>query len=183
MSKAKLVVISGPSGTGKGTIIKQILQRKKDVALSVSCTTRAPRPGEQDGVDYYYVSKEKFREMIEQDAFLEYESFFDNSYGTPEAPVREKLAAGISVILEIDVKCGMNVKKKAADAEMIFIAPPSMEVLKARLVGRNTETAEQIEKRTQRAFDEMKYQNQYEHIVVNDDLETAIQEVIAIIEK
>ena len=183
MSKAKLVVISGPSGTGKGTIIKQILQRKKDVALSVSCTTRAPRPGEQDGVDYYYVSKEKFREMIEQDAYLEYESFFDNSYGTPEAPVREKLAAGISVILEIDVKGGMNVKKKAADAEMIFIAPPSMEVLKARLVGRNTETAEQIEKRTQRAFDEMKYQNQYEHIVVNDDLETAIQEVIAIIEK
>lgn len=183
MSKAKLVVISGPSGTGKGTIIKQILQRKKDVALSVSCTTRAPRPGEQDGVDYYYVSKEKFREMIEQDAFLEYESFFDNSYGTPEAPVREKLAAGISVILEIDVKGGMNVKKKAADAEMIFIAPPSMEVLKARLVGRNTETAEQIEKRTQRAFDEMKYQSQYEHIVVNDDLETAIQEVIAIIEK
>lgn len=183
MSKAKLVVISGPSGTGKGTIIKQILQRKKDVALSVSCTTRAPRPGEQDGVDYYYVSKEKFREMIEQDAFLEYESFFDNSYGTPEAPVREKLAAGISVILEIDVKGGMNVKKRAADAEMIFIAPPSMEVLKARLVGRNTETAEQIEKRTQRAFDEMKYQNQYEHIVVNDDLETAIQEVIAIIEK
>jgi len=183
MSKAKLVVISGPSGTGKGTIIKQILQRKKDVALSVSCTTRAPRPGEQDGVDYYYVSKEKFQEMIEQDAFLEYESFFDNSYGTPEAPVREKLAAGISVILEIDVKGGMNVKKKAADAEMIFIAPPSMEILKARLVGRNTETAEQIEKRTQRAFDEMKYQNQYEHIVVNDDLETAIQEVIAIIEK
>ena len=183
MSKAKLVVISGPSGTGKGTIIKQVLQRKKDVALSVSCTTRAPRPGEQDGVDYYYVSKEKFREMIEQDAFLEYESFFDNSYGTPEAPVREKLAAGISVILEIDVKGGMNVKKKAADAEMIFIAPPSMEILKARLVGRNTETAEQIEKRTQRAFDEMKYQNQYEHIVVNDDLETAIQEVIAIIEK
>ena len=183
MSKAKLVVISGPSGTGKGTIIKQILQRKKDVALSVSCTMRAPRPGEQDGVDYYYVSKEKFREMIEQDAFLEYESFFDNSYGTPEAPVREKLAAGISVILEIDVKGGMNVKKRAADAEMIFIAPPSMEVLKARLVGRNTETAEQIEKRTQRAFDEMKYQNQYEHIVVNDDLETAIQEVIAIIEK
>ncbi|MBR6816700.1 MAG: guanylate kinase [Clostridia bacterium] len=183
MSKAKLVVISGPSGTGKGTIIKQILQRKKDVALSVSCTTRAPRPGEQDGVDYYYISKEKFREMIEQDAFLEYESFFDNSYGTPEAPVREKLAAGISVILEIDVKGGMNVKKKAADAEMIFIAPPSMEILKARLVGRNTETAEQIEKRTQRAFDEMKYQNQYEHIVVNDDLETAIQEVIAIIEK
>ena len=183
MSKAKLVVISGPSGTGKGTIIKQILQRKKDVALSVSCTTRAPRPGEQDGVDYYYVSKEKFQEMIEQDAFLEYESFFDNSYGTPEAPVREKLAAGISVILEIDVKGGMNVKKRAADAEMIFIAPPSMEVLKARLVGRNTETAEQIEKRTQRAFDEMKYQNQYEHIVVNDDLETAIQEVIAIIEK
>jgi len=183
MSKAKLVVISGPSGTGKGTIIKQILQRKKDVALSVSCTTRAPRPGEQDGVDYYYVSKEKFQEMIEQDAFLEYESFFDNSYGTPEAPVREKLAAGISVILEIDVKGGMNVKKRAADAEMIFIAPPSMEILKARLVGRNTETAEQIEKRTQRAFDEMKYQNQYEHIVVNDDLETAIQEVIAIIEK
>ena len=183
MSKAKLVVISGPSGTGKGTIIKQILQRKKDVALSVSCTTRAPRPGEQDGVDYYYISKEKFREMIEQDAFLEYESFFDNSYGTPEAPVREKLAAGISVILEIDVKGGMNVKKRAADAEMIFIAPPSMEILKARLVGRNTETAEQIEKRTQRAFDEMKYQNQYEHIVVNDDLETAIQEVIAIIEK
>ena len=183
MSKAKLVVISGPSGTGKGTIIKQVLQRKKDVALSVSCTTRAPRPGEQDGVDYYYISKEKFREMIEQDAFLEYESFFDNSYGTPEAPVREKLAAGISVILEIDVKGGMNVKKRAADAEMIFIAPPSMEILKARLVGRNTETAEQIEKRTQRAFDEMKYQNQYEHIVVNDDLETAIQEVIAIIEK
>ena len=138
MNKGKLIVISGPSGAGKGTVIKQVLRRKDNVALSVSCTTRAPRPGEQEGVDYYYVSKEKFAQMIEEDGFLEYESFFDNSYGTPEEPVRKQLAQGINVILEIDVKGGMNIKKKVPEAELIFIAPPSMEILRSRLVGRKT---------------------------------------------
>ena len=183
MNKGKLIVISGPSGAGKGTVIKQVLRRKDNVALSVSCTTRAPRPGEQEGVDYYYVSKEKFVQMIEEDGFLEYESFFDNSYGTPEEPVRKQLAQGINVILEIDVKGGMNIKKKVPEAELIFIAPPSMEILRSRLVGRKTETPDQIEKRTKRAFEEMQYQEQYDYVVVNDDLQQAVQQVIDIIEK
>lgn len=183
MNKGKLIVISGPSGAGKGTVIKQVLRRKDNVALSVSCTTRAPRPGEQEGVDYYYVSKEKFAQMIEKDGFLEYESFFDNSYGTPEEPVRKQLAQGINVILEIDVKGGMNIKKKVPEAELIFIAPPSMEILRSRLVGRKTETPDQIEKRTKRAFEEMQYQEQYDYVVVNDDLQQAVQQVIDIIEK
>lgn len=183
MNKGKLIVISGPSGAGKGTVIKQVLRRKNNVALSVSCTTRAPRPGEQEGVDYYYVSKEKFAQMIEEDGFLEYESFFDNSYGTPEEPVRKQLAQGINVILEIDVKGGMNIKKKVPEAELIFIAPPSMEILRSRLVGRKTETPDQIEKRTKRAFEEMQYQEQYDYVVVNDDLQQAVQQVIDIIEK
>lgn len=183
MNKGKLIVISGPSGAGKGTVIKQVLQQKNNVALSVSCTTRAPRLGERDGVDYYYISKEKFVQLIEEDGFLEHESFFDNYYGTPEEPVRRQLAQGISVILEIDVKGGMNIKKKVPEAEMIFIAPPSMEVLRSRLVGRKTETPEQIEKRTKRAFEEMQYQGQYDHVVVNDDLQQAVQQVIDIIEK
>ena len=183
MNKGKLIVISGPSGAGKGTVIKQVLRRKDNVALSVSCTTRAPRPGEQEGVDYYYVSKEKFAQMIEEDGFLEYESFFDNSYGTPEEPVRKQLAQGINVILEIDVKGGMNIKKKVPEAELIFIAPPSMEILRSRLVGRKTETPDQIEKRTKRAFEEMQYQKQYDYVVVNDDLQQAVQQVIDIIEK
>ena len=183
MNKGKLIVISGPSGAGKGTVIKQVLRRKGNVALSVSCTTRAPRPGEQEGVDYYYVSKEKFAQMIEEDGFLEYESFFDNSYGTPEEPVRKQLAQGINVILEIDVKGGMNIKKKVPEAELIFIAPPSMEILRSRLVGRKTETPDQIEKRTKRAFEEMQYQEQYDYVVVNDDLQQAVQQVIDIIEK
>ena len=183
MNKGKLIVISGPSGAGKGTVIKQVLRRKDNVTLSVSCTTRAPRPGEQEGVDYYYVSKEKFAQMIEEDGFLEYESFFDNSYGTPEEPVRKQLAQGINVILEIDVKGGMNIKKKVPEAELIFIAPPSMEILRSRLVGRKTETPDQIEKRTKRAFEEMQYQEQYDYVVVNDDLQQAVQQVIDIIEK
>ena len=183
MNKGKLIVISGPSGAGKGTVIKQVLRRKDNVALSVSCTTRAPRPGEQEGVDYYYVSKEKFAQMIEEDGFLEYESFFDNSYGTQEEPVRKQLAQGINVILEIDVKGGMNIKKKVPEAELIFIAPPSMEILRSRLVGRKTETPDQIEKRTKRAFEEMQYQEQYDYVVVNDDLQQAVQQVIDIIEK
>lgn len=183
MSKGKLIVISGPSGAGKGTVIKAVLQQAKNVALSVSCTTRAPRPGEVDGVDYYYISKEDFQRMIERDGFLEYESFFDNSYGTPREPVERKMAEGTSIILEIDVKGGMHVKEKMPEAELVFIAPPSMEVLRQRLVGRNTETPEQVEKRTQRAFEEMKYQPQYDHVVVNDDLAQAVQQVVDIIEK
>lgn len=183
MEKGKLIVISGPSGAGKGTVIKQVLRQKSNVALSVSCTTRAPRPGEQEGVDYYYITKEQFDKMVADDGFLEHESFFDNSYGTPEEPVRRQLAQGIHVILEIDVKGGMNIKRKVPEAELIFIAPPSMEVLRSRLVGRQTETPEQIEKRTKRAFDEMQYQSKYDHVVVNDDLQQAVQQVIAIIEQ
>ena len=183
MNKAKLIVISGPSGAGKGTIIKKVLEQKGDVALSVSCTTREPRPGEKDGVDYYYISQQKFDQMIAEDGFLEHESFFDHSYGTPKAAVLQKIEQGISVILEIDVKGGMNIKAKMPQAELIFIAPPSMEVLYQRLTGRGTESPEQIKKRTQRAVDEMAYQKQYDHIVINDDLQQAVRQVIAIIEK
>lgn len=178
---SKLIVISGPSGAGKGTILNKVLEKVENTKLSVSCTTRAPRPGEENGVHYFFISKEEFLDLIENNGFYEYNNHFDNYYGTPKKPVNDEIAKGNNVVLEIDVKGGMNVKKMNNDAVLVFIAPPSLEELKKRLTGRGTETQEQIELRTKRAEEEMSYADSYDYVVVNDDLDTAVSKVIDII--
>ena len=173
--KGLLFVISGPSGVGKGTICKKLLERRKELKLSVSVTTRAPRPGEIEGVNYFFRSEEQFQDMIERDEFLEYMCVFGkNHYGTPKAYVAEQRARG-------NVNGALNVKKRCPDAVMIFIAPPSMETLKKRLVGRGTETEEAVERRFAEAVKELAAAGEYDYIVVNDSLDKAVNDTQSIL--
>lgn len=176
-----LLVISGPSGVGKGTIVRALKKRRTDVVESISCTTRAPREGEKDGREYFFLSKAEFLRRIEENGFLEYDAHFENYYGTPKAFVEEQLKTK-SVILEIDVEGALKVKKVRPDSVLVMIAPPSVEELKSRLVGRNTETEEQIEKRLARLEYELSKAKEYDFVVVNDDLESAIKQVEGIID-
>lgn len=177
-----LLVVSGPAGVGKGTLDKALLERHQDMKLSVSATTRTPRPGEIDGVHYFFKTEEEFKAMIERNEFLEYMHVFQtNYYGTPRSFVEEQLSRGIDVILEIDVQGAMKVKKAFPNAVMIFIAPPSMAELKSRLIGRNTETLEQIEKRFATAEKEIAMLPEYEYVVTNDVVEMAVNRMEAII--
>ena len=183
MKKGSLLVISGPSGVGKGTVVKALLEKHDNIALSISCTTRAPREGEIDGKHYYFITKEKFEQMIAEGAFLEYAANFSNYYGTPLDKVQEKLNAGQDIILEIDVKGALNVKKKVPEAALVFVLPPSLEVLKARLIGRGTETPEQIEKRFAEAEHEIEIGEQYDYRIVNNTIAQAVDDIIGIINK
>ena len=177
-----LLVVSGPAGVGKGTLDKALLERHQDMKLSVSATTRAPRPGEIDGVHYFFKTEEEFKTMIERNEFLEYMHVFQtNYYGTPRSFVEEQLSRGIDVILEIDVQGAIKVKKAFPNAVMIFIAPPSMAELKSRLIGRNTETLEQIEKRFATAEKEIAMLPEYEYVVTNDVVEMAVNRMESII--
>ena len=180
MSKGKLFVISGASGVGKSTVLSHVMAARDDLRFSVSATTRAPRPGEVDGQSYYFVTKEQFLEMIDRDEFLEYDAHMENYYGTPEKQLNEKLATG-SVILDIEPNGAFNVRARREDATLIFIAPPSMEELLRRLVGRGDTSAEQVKVRQERAKWEMEQSAKYDYIVVNDQVETCAAEILKII--
>jgi guanylate kinase len=177
-----LIIISGPSGTGKGTICKSLLQHRPDIFYSISATTRVPRDGEQDGHSYHFKSKEEFEEMLARDEFLEWARVYDNYYGTPRAPMAEALAAGKDVILEIDVQGAMKVKEKAPEGVYVFIVPPSMEVLRARIIGRATDSMEVINKRMDKALGELSKLYEYNYVVINDVLAEAVNKVECIIE-
>ncbi len=177
-----LVILSGPSGVGKGTIGARMLARHEDMCFSVSATTREMREGEEEGVNYYYKTVEEFEQMIRNGEFLEYMQVFGkNYYGTPRRYVEEKLEAGMSVLLDIDVQGAMVVKANYPDAVLIFIAPPSLEELHRRLTGRGTETPEAVERRFAQAKTEFTYVDKYDYVIVNDDLEAAVQDVEAIL--
>ncbi|MBQ8230078.1 MAG: guanylate kinase [Clostridia bacterium] len=179
--KHKLMVVSGPSGVGKGTIVKTLIKRRSDVVESVSCTTRAPREGETHGKEYFFLTKAEFLERLEKQDFLEYDEHFGNYYGTPISFVEETLKTK-SVILEIDVVGALNVKKRLPEAVLVMIVPPSIEELKRRLEGRETETAEQIQNRLSRLEYELSQKEKYDFVVVNDELERAISEVEGILD-
>ncbi len=178
-SRGRLYVISGPSGTGKGTICKEIL---KDIGneFSVSMTTREPREGELHGREYFFVSHEEFTENISKNNFLEYATVFDNYYGTPKDIVLKKLDKGRNVILDIDVQGGLQVREAMPEAVLIFLLPPSLAELRRRLENRGTETPEKIEKRLSKAVDEIKFIGEYDYMVINNDLETAVDNVRSI---
>ncbi|MBQ0001625.1 MAG: guanylate kinase [Clostridiales bacterium] len=182
MSKGVLSVISGFSGAGKGTMVKSLLSRYDNYALSVSVTTRSPRPGEVEGVSYFYRTTEEFEKMIEEDALLEYARYVSNYYGTPRSYVEEQLAAGKDVILEIEMQGAMKVKAKFPEAVMIFVVPPSISELKSRLIGRGTESMDVIEARLSRASEEAEGMENYDYMIVNDDLDTAVEELHGIIQ-
>ncbi len=178
----KLFVLSGPSGVGKGTLANMLKERNPEIALSVSCTTRAPRKGETDGVDYFFLTREEFLERANKGLFYEYSEHFDNFYGTPKDYV-EKMLETKNVLLEIDVNGGELIKKQCPDAVLIFLKAPSIEALRDRLVHRNTETYEKIEKRLARLDYEYSLEKDYDYVVVNDKLETAYNEILEIIKK
>ena len=181
-SKGVLIVISGFSGAGKGTLVKKLLQTYDEYALSVSMTTRQPREGEEDGVAYFFTDKEHFEENIKKDGFIEYAQYCGNYYGTPRAYVEDQLKAGKNVILEIEIQGALQIKKKFPESLLLFVTPPSAAELERRLKGRGTETLDVIEKRLSRASEESEGIEAYDYIVVNDDLDQCVQELHSLVD-
>ena len=181
MRKGNLFVLSGPSGAGKGTLVKRVLQRVPDAWVSVSATTRQPRPGEVDGRDYFFLDQPRFDELVSQGGFLEWAHVHGNSYGTLRSRVQDRIDHGLQVILEIDVQGAFQVKKAMPEAHLIFIEPPSLEELERRLRGRGTETEEVICNRMKTAEVELARKMEYDVQVVNDELERATEELVSYI--
>ena len=180
-TKGVLVVVSGFSGAGKGTVMKALLEKYDNYALSVSATTRSPRPGEENGREYFFLTESQFEDMIRNDELIEHARYVDHYYGTPRKYVEDKMAAGKDVILEIEIQGALNIKKKFPDALLVFIVPPTAEDLKKRLIGRGTESAEVIEKRLRRAAEESDGMASYDYIVVNDDVDTCVEDLHSLI--
>ena len=176
-----LVVISGFAGAGKGTVVKGLMERYDDYALSVSMTTRKPRPGEEDGKAYFFVDKQKFEETSAEGGLIEYAQYCDNYYGTPKAYVEEQLSKGKDVILEIEIQGALQIRKIFPTALLIFVTPPSAQILKERLLGRGTETPEVVKQRMDRAAQEADGMGEYDYILVNDTVDKAISDAHAII--
>lgn len=177
----KLFVISGCSGVGKGTVINKFMERNKDFILSVSCTTRNPRPGEVDGVNYFFLTKEEFEKNIKEDKFLEHAQFAGNYYGTKKKYIKQKFEEGYNIILEIETNGALQVKEKMPEAVLIFIAPPSLEELEHRLRGRHTEDEETIQKRLAQVKIELERSQKYDYTVINDNIDRAVEEIEKII--
>ena len=169
MSKGILVVVSGFSGAGKGTVMRRLLEKYDNYALSVSVTTRDPRPGEKDGREYFFRTREEFEKLIQEDALIEYAQYVENYYGTPRSYVEQQLEAGKDVILEIEIQGAQKIREKNPEALLVFVTPPSVEELKSRLIGRGTETMEVIEGRLKRAAEESKGMDQYEYLLINEN--------------
>lgn len=181
MKKGNLIVISGPSGVGKGTVVKALMQRHDKLRFSVSATTRAIRPGEVDGVNYYYITKERFEQMIANDELLEHARYVDNYYGTPAAPVDRLLEEGYDVILEIEVQGALQVKRRHPEAVMIFITTPNAREMERRLTNRKTDSYEKITSRMERAVVEAEHMKEYDYVVINDILDDCVRTIEEII--
>jgi len=179
--KGLLIVLSGPSGAGKGTICKALMKKEKNLKLSISATTRQPRSGEIEGKNYFFKSEEEFEKMIENDSFLEWAKVYDHYYGTPKDFVLKNLEEGNDVVLEIDIQGALKIKEKFPEGVFIFILPPSMEELKNRIKKRGTETEEEIIKRFKSAYEELNYVSRYNYVVINDSVEEAVEKIKAII--
>lgn len=179
MRTGNLFVVSGPSGTGKGTIIAQMLKEVPDAWVSVSATTRRPRPGEEEGVAYYFMERADFLSLADDGGFLEWAEYSGNCYGTPLASVQREMAAGKQVILEIEVQGALQVKGKMPEAHLVFVEPPSLEELERRLRGRGTETDDVVRKRMETALVELSHKMEYDIRLVNDDLDEAVAELVA----
>ena len=177
-----LVVVSGFSGAGKGTLMKELLKRYDNYALSISATTRAPREGETDGKEYFFVTKEQFEKMRDERKLVEYAQYVNNYYGTPKEYVEQKMAEGKDVILEIEIQGALKVKKRFPDALLLFVTPPSAEELRRRLVGRGTETLEVINARLARAAEEASGMEAYDYLLINDDLDRCVEEMHQLIQ-
>lgn len=178
-----LVIISGFSGAGKGTVVKELTSRYNNYALSISATTRAPRKGEENGREYFFKTREEFEELIKQDALYEYAQYVSNYYGTPKANVQQQLDAGKDVILEIEVQGALNVKAKNPEALLLFVTPPSAAELKRRLIGRGTETLEVINERMARAAEEALLMDRYDYLIINDKLEECTETIHQLVQR
>jgi guanylate kinase len=181
MNPGLLIVVSGPAGVGKGTVVSLVRERDRDVVFSVSATSRSPRPGEIDGVNYFFITREKFQEMIRDNEMLEWVEYCGNYYGTPRAYVEDELRKGKIVLLEIDVEGAMNIKRQYPQCVSVFIMPPTMEELRDRITKRGTETPEVIEARLKRAENEMQHSSEYDYIIVNQTVEEAANRFLEII--
>ncbi len=178
---ARVFVITGPSGVGKGTLIRGLMEQLPDLQLSVSATTRAPRPGEREGVDYHFLSREEFERKVSAGEFVEHAGYAGRSYGTLRSELQERMRAGAPVVLEIEVQGARQVRASVPDAVQVFIAPPSLEVLRTRLIGRGTDDPEEVERRLRVAAEELEAQPEFAHVVINDRLEDALMQLAAIV--
>lgn len=178
---ARVFVITGPSGVGKGTLIRGLLERLAKLELSVSATTRAPRPGERDGVDYHFLSREEFDRRVAHEDFVEHADYAGRSYGTLRSELEERVRAGVPVVLEIEVQGARQVRAAMPEAVQVFIAPPSLAALRTRLIGRGTDDAEEVERRLHVAEQELTAQPEFAHVVINDRLDEALDRLTAIL--